>query len=96
MGESLAFSLLLALEGMISSKESVILTEKIIGFNNSLRIKKSGESNSGKLDSIGGVVSICFGCLGLLLEEEMVCLVHDFCWRICVVNTSVSVPLNPP
>ena len=73
-----AFSLLLNLEDKIFCHEAVNLAAKINGFNASLSIKKSGELNSEKLDSMGGVFSICFGGLGLIFAEAMVCILHDF------------------
>ena len=73
-----AFSLLLNLEDKISCHEAVNLAAKINGFNAALSIKKSGELNSEKLDSMGGVLSICFGGLGLVFAGAMVCILHDF------------------
>ena len=66
LDELLAFSLLLDMEDKIFCHEAVILTAKINGFNAAFSIKKSGELNSGKLDSTGGLFSICFGGLGLI------------------------------
>ena len=73
-----AFSLLINLEDRIFCHEAVNLVAKINGFNAALRIKKSGELNSEKLDSMGGVFSICFGGMGLVFAEAMVCILHDF------------------
>ena len=72
-----AFSLLLNLENKILCHEAVNLAAKINGLNAALSIKKSGELNSEKLDSMGGVLSICFGGLGLVFAEEKVCILHD-------------------
>ena len=71
------FSLLLNLEDKIFCHEVVNLAAKINGFHAVLRIKKSGELNSEKLDSMGGVFSICFGGLRLVFAEVMVCILHD-------------------
>ena len=73
-----AFSLLLNLEDKIFCHEAVNLAAKINGLNAALSIKKSGELNSKKLDSIGGVFSICFGGMGLVFAEAMACILHDF------------------
>ena len=77
LDEMPALSLLLNLEDKIFCHEAVNLAAKINGLNAALSIKKSGELNSEKLDSMGGVFSICFGGLGLVFAEAMVCILHD-------------------
>ena len=96
MGELLSFSLLLVLEDKIFCHEVVNLAVNISGFNTALSIKKSGELNSGKLDSMGKAFSVCFGDLGLIFVEVMACAWHDFLRSICRVSSSFSVPLKPP